>query len=117
MAELTELADPEQASCVNHRRRRDVSDCVCNPVDIAQIERQVTMSRIGDGRGPAADPGGAPTSRKRRSTIAAPMPELAPVTSASGLAAIVSLHRAARDPGLGHTDIFDRPAVDANNCC
>jgi hypothetical protein len=60
MAELTELADPEQASCVNHRRRRDVSDCVCNPVDIAQIERQVTISRIGDGCGPAADPGDAP---------------------------------------------------------
>src|SRR5579872_6527516 len=46
-------------------------------------------------------------SRSRRSTIAAPIPELAPVTSAC-----LSITSALLHPSLAHPHIFDRAAME-----
>ena len=60
MIELTESADLEQARGVDQRRRRDVGDRTRDGIDVVQIERQVAIGRIGEGRGPAADTGDSP---------------------------------------------------------
>jgi hypothetical protein len=67
---------------MNERGRRQFSDGVRNAVDIVQIERQMIERGMVERYRPTADPVTRQPSRNRRSTIAAPIPELAPVTSA-----------------------------------
>src|SRR5690242_9744569 len=50
-------------------------------------------------------------SRSSRPTIAAPIPELAPVTRACGTSWITSARRRLRDPRFGHAYMLDRPAM------